>query len=62
MRSTSSRARASPNTVLDPAPPDAVARAVDAARAALVPYESGDGVIFDSSVWLVRATQESAAP
>lgn len=49
------------HTVLDPAPPDAVARAVDAARGALAPYESDDGVILGSSAWLVRATRGSAA-
>jgi len=62
MRSTSSRARASTNTVLDSAPPDAVGRAVDAARGALASYELDDGVILDSSAWLVRATQGSAVP
>jgi SAM-dependent methyltransferase len=43
--------------VLDPAPPDAVARAVDAARGALEPFASDGGVILGSSSWLVRANR-----
>ena len=43
--------------VLDAAPPDAAARALDAARVALQPFESDDGVILGSSAWLVCANR-----
>jgi len=41
--------------VLDPAPSDAAARALDAARLALEPFASADGVVIGSAAWLVRA-------
>lgn len=42
-------------TLLDPAPPDAAARAIDAARVALEPFASDDGLLLESAAWLVRA-------
>jgi SAM-dependent methyltransferase len=36
---------------------DARARAVDALRSTMAAHETGDGVIFDSAVWVIRATR-----
>jgi hypothetical protein len=47
----SSRVRA----LLEPAPPDAAARAVDAARVALEPFAGDRGVLLGSAAWLVHA-------
>jgi SAM-dependent methyltransferase len=42
-------------TLLEPAPPEAAARAVAAARAALGPASGPDGVVLEAAAWLVRA-------
>jgi hypothetical protein len=37
------------------APPGKIAAALDAIRAALVPYEGGNGVVLGGTAWLVTA-------
>lgn len=39
------------------APADVVARAVDAVRTALQPYETSDGVVLSGRAWIVTATR-----
>jgi SAM-dependent methyltransferase len=49
------RATSLGKAALEPAPPDAAARAVEAAALALEPFATDAGVLLDSAAWLVHA-------